>query len=151
MDGERPVDDWTPPLDVYVVPIMLGAPADRHDGRWFRVADLADLSTGQLDRILGDLERERGYRDGQSLGGGLSLFLGAVATSVALRAFENRAIPVLPPEETWLRDRPPLVRSVTAKRSSSMPGSPTPRGRRDLRDGSPCSRAAARVREAKGR
>lgn len=99
------VDGWTPPPGARAIPIEVGAPP-AGGARWFRAAELADLDTGLLDGLIGDLEAARGYRDGQSQGGGCSLFLSAATTGAVLRAFEGWPVPVLPSATTWLQISP---------------------------------------------
>jgi hypothetical protein len=106
------VDTWTPVEGVYAPPILVGAPsvgiADAttpqtgDDERWYRLDRLSDLATGQLDRLIEDVTRTRGYLDGQARGGGLALLTSGIGSGAAFRAIDGVPVPVLHPARTWV-------------------------------------------------
>ncbi|MPZ99550.1 MAG: hypothetical protein GEU80_09500 [Dehalococcoidia bacterium] len=104
--GATVIDDWAPPAGARCPRIEVGAPDPTDGRRWFRVADLADPAGGILDCVLAEMATNRGYSDGHSQGGGLSLLTAGAALEVVLRTFGGDPLPVLRPGSTWFQVSP---------------------------------------------
>lgn len=98
--AEASFDGWSAPADLGLPPIRVVADSgEQREGHRLRL-DVPELAVGG---ILDDLARSRGYTDGKSQGGGLSLFLGGLPMVLTLRWLDGQPVPDLHPGQTRCR------------------------------------------------
>lgn len=99
MEVELPhVDAGEEGAPAYVPRLLLGEPSG--DG-WFRVADLGDPDSDQLNVVLNAMATERGYIDPRSVGAGFPLIASLSVGGLVWRAVNDLPIPALTADRVW--------------------------------------------------